>query len=38
MGLHVTSDWDDMLNLMKKYNDLQTSKSASAFYSNQFIN
>ena len=38
LGLHVSSDWDDMLNLMKKYNDLQTDQSASAFYTNQFIN
>ena len=38
MGLHVDSDWADMLGLMKKFNDLQTSKSASDFYTNQFIN
>jgi len=27
-----------MLGLMKKFNDLQTSKSASDFYTNQFVN
>jgi NitT/TauT family transport system substrate-binding protein len=37
LGLHVASDWDDMLNLMKKYNDLQTDKPATAFYTNDFV-
>lgn len=37
LGLHVTSDWDDMLALMKQYNDLDTDKSASAFYTNEFL-
>jgi NitT/TauT family transport system substrate-binding protein len=37
LGLHVASDWDDMLNLMKKYNDLQTDKSATAFYTNDYV-
>jgi NitT/TauT family transport system substrate-binding protein len=37
LGLHVASDWDDMLNLMKKYNDLQTDKPATAFYTNEFV-
>jgi NitT/TauT family transport system substrate-binding protein len=36
LGLHVASDWDDMLNLMKKYNGLETDKPASAFYTNEF--
>jgi NitT/TauT family transport system substrate-binding protein len=37
LGLHVASDWDDMLNLMKKYNGLETDKPASAFYTNEFV-
>jgi len=37
LGLHVASDWDDMLNLMKKYNDLQTDKPATAFYTNDYV-
>jgi NitT/TauT family transport system substrate-binding protein len=37
LGLNVASDWDDMLNLMKKYNGLQTDKPASAFYTNEFV-
>jgi NitT/TauT family transport system substrate-binding protein len=37
LGLHVASDWDDMLNLMKKYNDLQTDKPATAFFTNDYV-
>jgi NitT/TauT family transport system substrate-binding protein len=37
LGLNVASDWDDMLNLMKKYNDLQTDKQATAFYTNDYV-
>jgi len=37
LGLNVASDWDDMLTLMKTYNDLQTDKPASAFYTNEFV-
>lgn len=37
LGLNVAADWDDMLALMKKYNDLQTDKPASAFYTNDFV-
>ena len=37
LGLNVASDWDDMLNLMKKYNGLETDKPASAFYTNEFV-
>ena len=37
LGMHVASDWDDMLGLMKEYNDLDTDKSASAFYTNKFL-
>ena len=37
LGMNVAADWDDMLALMKKYNDLQTDKPASAFYTNDFL-
>ena len=37
LGLHVASDWNDMLELMKKYNDLKTDLPASAFYTNDFL-
>jgi NitT/TauT family transport system substrate-binding protein len=37
LGLNVASDWDDMVSLMKTYNDLQTDKPASAFYTNDFV-
>jgi NitT/TauT family transport system substrate-binding protein len=37
LGLHVASDWEDMLNLMKKYNGLETDKPATAFYTNEFV-
>jgi NitT/TauT family transport system substrate-binding protein len=37
LGLNVPSDWDDMLNLMKKYNGLETDKPATAFYTNDFL-
>ena len=35
---NVPSDWDDMVTLMKKYNDLQTDKAERrAFYTNDFV-
>jgi NitT/TauT family transport system substrate-binding protein len=37
LGMNVPSDWDDMLNLMKTYNDLKTDKPATAFYTNDFL-
>jgi len=37
LGLHVASDWDDMLALMKEYNDLETDKVAADFYTNDFL-
>ena len=37
LGLNVPEDWNDMLELMKKYNDLQTDKPATAFYTNDFL-
>ena len=33
----MPADWDQMLDLMKKYNDLKTDKPASAFYTNDFL-
>ena len=37
MAFNVASDWDDMLGLMKNYNDLKTDKPATAFYTNEFL-
>lgn len=37
LGLHVASDWNDMIDLMKNYNGLKTDKPASAFYTNDFL-
>ena len=37
LGMHVASDWDDMLSLMKDFNDLETDLPASAFYTNDFL-
>lgn len=37
LGMNVPSDWEDMLALMKTYNDLETDKSASDFYTNNFL-
>ncbi len=37
LGLNVPSDWDDMLTLMKTYNDLKTDQPATAFYTNDFL-
>ncbi len=37
LGLNVASDWEDMLALMKTYNDLETDKTASDFYTNEFL-
>ncbi len=37
LGLNVASDWDDMLSLMKNYNDLKTDQPATAFYTNDFL-
>ena len=32
LGLNVPADWDDMLDLMKKYNDLQTDQPPSLLH------
>jgi NitT/TauT family transport system substrate-binding protein len=37
LGRHVAPDWDEMLALMKTYNNVQTTKPASAFYTNTFL-
>lgn len=37
LGMNVPADWDDMLTLMKTYNNLQTTKPATAFYTNAFL-
>jgi NitT/TauT family transport system substrate-binding protein len=38
IGLHVESDWNDMIALMKKYNDLDPKADAKSFYTNEFVN
>ncbi len=38
LGLNVPSDWDDMIALMKKYNDLDPNADPKSFYTNQFLN
>jgi NitT/TauT family transport system substrate-binding protein len=37
LGMNVPSDWSDMLDLMKKYNGLETTEPATSFYTNQFL-
>jgi len=37
LGLNVPSDWAEMLDLMKKYNGLETTEPATAFYTNEFL-
>jgi NitT/TauT family transport system substrate-binding protein len=37
LGLHVASDWEDMLALMKEYNELETDMTAADFYTNEFL-
>lgn len=37
LGMNVPSDWEDMLALMKTYNDLETDKTAAVFYTNDFL-
>ena len=38
LGLNVPSDWEDMVNLMKEYNDLDPNADPSSFYTNEFVN
>lgn len=37
LGMNMPGDWEDMLDLMKTYNDLETDKTAADFYSNAFL-
>ena len=37
LGLNVPSDWENMLTLMKDFNDLETDQPASSFYTNDFL-
>jgi NitT/TauT family transport system substrate-binding protein len=37
LGLHVDSDWADMVSLMKKYNGLDPNADPKSFYTNDFI-
>jgi len=37
LGLNVASDWQDMVDLMKKYNDLDPNADAASFYTNEFV-
>ena len=38
VGLNVAEDWEDMIALMKKYNDLDPKAEAKNFYTNEFLN
>jgi NitT/TauT family transport system substrate-binding protein len=38
LGLNVPSDWEDMVALMKKYNDLDPKADAKSYYTNEFVN
>jgi NitT/TauT family transport system substrate-binding protein len=38
IGLNVASDWEDMVALMKKYNDLDPKTDAKSLYTNEFLN
>jgi len=37
LGLNVASDWADMIDLMKKYNDLDPKADPASFYTNEFL-
>lgn len=37
LGLHVDSDWQGMVDLMKEYNDLDPEADPASFYTNQFV-
>jgi NitT/TauT family transport system substrate-binding protein len=37
LGLNVESDWKDMVDLMKQYNDLDPDADPAAFYTNDFV-
>jgi NitT/TauT family transport system substrate-binding protein len=37
LGLNQPQDWVDMVDLMKKYNGLETKEPATFFYTNEFL-
>ena len=37
LGLNVAADWVDMVDLMKKYNDLDPKAEPASFYDNSFV-
>ncbi|WP_108661800.1 ABC transporter substrate-binding protein [Acuticoccus kandeliae] len=37
LGLNVESDWNDMVALMKEYNDLDPDADPTTFYTNEFV-
>ncbi len=37
LGLNVESDWADMVDLLKKYNDLDPAADPTSFYTNDFV-
>ena len=37
LGLNVASDWTGMVDLMKKYNDLDPKVDPASFYTNKFV-
>jgi NitT/TauT family transport system substrate-binding protein len=37
LGLNVPSDWEDMVTLMKEYNDLDPNADPASFYTNEFV-
>mgnify|MGYP002630990651 CR=1 FL=1 len=37
LGYNVPADWEDMVTLMKKYNDLDPKSDPASFYTNKFI-
>jgi NitT/TauT family transport system substrate-binding protein len=38
LGYQVPSDWESMVTLMKKYNDLDPKAEPTSFYTNAFVN
>ena len=37
LGLNVDADWQSALDLLKKYDNVQTDMKASDFYTNDFV-
>jgi NitT/TauT family transport system substrate-binding protein len=38
LGLNVPADWEEMVALMKKFNDLDPKVEPKSFYTNEFVN